>query len=303
MVLRAKLNMKILITGINGFVGRILEKTLKDRGHKICGIDVESSAKHVHKTDITDSVMLKRTIHELKPGYIFHLAAISFANHDDAELIHRINVMGTANLLNSAVSLEQKPGFLLVSSSQVYGITGGTVPISEDTPVNPVNHYGASKAAAENIALAYMRDFDLPVVIARPFNHTGIGQNSRFIIPKLVEAYKNKVKYLELGNIDTIREYQDVRDIVDAYIMLMEKSIYCEKINICCGIGHTVRNIISELETLTSHKIDLKTTSGFMRKNEIRYSVGDNALISRITGLKPKYSTTDTLKWMLNSDR
>jgi GDP-6-deoxy-D-talose 4-dehydrogenase len=293
--------MKILITGINGFVGRILEKTLKDRGHEICGIDVESSAKHVIKTDITDSVMLKKTVNELKPGYIFHLAAISFANHDDAELIHRINVMGTANLLNSAVSLEQKPGFFFVSSSQVYGITGGTVPISEDTPVNPVNHYGASKAAAENIALAYMRDFDLPVLIARPFNHTGIGQNTRFIIPKLVEAYKNKVKYLELGDIDTIREYQDVRDIVDAYILLMEKSIYCEKINICGGIGHTVRHIISELETLSSHKIDLKTTCGFMRKNEIRYSVGDNALISRITGWKPKFSTTDTLKWMLNS--
>ncbi|HOD13427.1 MAG TPA: GDP-mannose 4,6-dehydratase [Spirochaetota bacterium] len=290
----------ILITGINGFVGSILRRSLEVKGYHVFGMDTESRDTAVRQTDITNLPAVMKCMEELSPDFVFHLAAISRVDSVDPSLLYAINVNGTMNLLSAAVSMKKKPGFLLVSSSQVYGIVDASLqPITEDTPLRPVNHYGASKASAEHIANVFRIEHGLPLVIVRPFNHTGRGQNPHFIIPKIVSAVREKKQGLELGNLSVIRDFMDVRDVTDAYIRLMERLPDGEIFNVASGTGYRLSDLLTMIQELSKTTLDIKHSDSLLRKNEIIKAIGDSSALQQCLNWRPAYSIRDTLEWLL----
>jgi GDP-6-deoxy-D-talose 4-dehydrogenase len=292
--------MKILITGINGFVGKTLHKVLEKRGEEVYGLDIEGNETNIFQVDISDQDQVTECITNVSPDFIFHLAAVSRVDLNNPQEIFKINFNGTINLLFASIKLKKVPRFLFVSSSQVYGIVDKLKqPLSEDVPANPVNMYGASKAAGENAVVAFHHEYDLPVVIARPFNHTGRWQALNFIVPKLVYAFKEKKSEIKLGNIQVYRDFLDVRDVVNAYIKIMDNFYSNEVYNISSEKYILILEIISLLKEITGHDPEIITDDGFLRKNEIVYALGDSSKIKKQLNWVPKYSLTETLKWML----
>lgn len=292
--------MKVLITGVNGFVGRTLLGSLRTGVEKIYGIDLEGKGDNIYPVDITDPIQMTSCIKEISPDFIFHLAAVSRVDVTNHQNIFDINVSGTLNLLSASIKLKKIPAFLFVSSSQVYGrVDKSRQPITEDEPVNPVNLYGASKAAGENIVMAFHHEFGLPAVIVRPFNHTGRGQAGHFVIPKLIREFRNNTARIELGNLQVYRDFLDVRDVVDAYIRIMNNFTDGEIFNISSGECVLLTDIISIIRKKTGHNPEIISDDSLRRKNEIDFSMGDSSRIKQKLGWEPLYTLAETLEWML----
>lgn len=291
----------ILITGINGFVGSVLRRSLEEKGYVVSGIDTASNDPTVRKADITDLAAVMKCMEELSPDFIFHLAAIAQVDSINPALLYSINVNGTMNILSAAARLKSKPGLLLVSSAQVYGIVDDShQPIREDSPIRPVNHYGASKAACEHIASVFHYEHNLPLIIVRPFNHTGRGQNPHFVIPKIVSAIHNKKDSIELGNLSVIRDFMDVRDVVDAYIRLMERLPDGGIFNVASGTGYRLTDLLNLIQELSQTTLVIKKSDSLLRKNEIIKSIGDSSALQQCLSWRPCYSIRDTLEWILS---
>lgn len=292
--------MNILITGINGFVGRILRHTLEDKGYTVSGIDVQSGDRSVHAVDITDQAAVMRCIEELAPDFIFHLAAISRVDYANPSLLYAINVTGTLNLLTAASRLQKKPCFLQVSSSQIYGIVDdASQPISEQTPIRPVNHYGASKASAEHLAQVFHHESGLPVSIVRPFNHIGRGQDPHFVIPKIIRSIKDKKSAIQLGNLSVIRDFLDVRDVVDAYIRIMEHFKDGSIFNIAGGTAYKLSDLVALIQEIAGVTLAIHHSDSLYRKNEIVKAIGDSTAFKSQYNWQPVYSIRDSLEWIL----
>ena len=292
--------MKILVTGINGFVGQILYPLLLEQGHEVFGLDLRGDGKNIFAADITDYKEVEDLVLKISPQAIIHLAGIAIVNFKDPKSLYDINVNGTLSILSAANKLKEKPKFLFISSSQVYGLVAQKeLPITEGHPVNPLNHYGASKAAAERIALAFNQEAGLPLVIARPFNHIGKGQTTNFVLPKIVEAFKSKQVSLNLGNIYVERDFLDVRDIAIGYLKIVENFSDGKIYNLASGVGITIAKVIEKLEELTGYKPKVVKDEDLFRKNEIMSVVGVANLIQEEIGWQPKFSLEETLTWML----
>jgi len=292
--------MKILVTGINGFVGKILRPLLLEQGHEVFGLDLKGNEDNVFAVDITDSKKVEDAVLQISPQAIIHLAGIAVVNFDNPKDLYDINVNGTLNLLLATSKLKEKPNFLFISSSQVYGrVAERDLPIRESHFINPINHYGASKAAAEKIALAFHQEAGLPLVIARPFNHIGRGQTTNFVLPKIVEAFKKKEASLTLGNINVERDFLDVRDIAVAYLKLIENFSDGKIYNIASGVGISLAKLIEKLEELTGHKPKIIKDQALFRKNEIASVLGAANLLKKKIDWQPKFKLEETLAWML----
>lgn len=291
--------MKVLVTGINGFVGTHLRRELEDRGHQVIGLDVRSDRKDVLAVDITDKTAAAAAIRNVAPEAIIHLAGIAQVNFDNPGLIYAINTVGTMNLLSACIGTEIR--FLFISSSQVYGnVSEKDQPITEDCPLQPVNHYGASKASAEMIVRAFSLENNVQSVIVRPFNHTGKGQSPNFVVAKIVGAFKEKKASIELGNIDTIRDFLDVRDVVKAYVSIIENFKPGEAYNISSGKGIRIADIIPMLTEITGHKPEILKKEFLKRKSEIRSVLGSSQKLESELGWRPVYDIHNTLNDMLS---
>jgi len=208
--------------------------------------------------------------------------------------------MGTRHILDAAIRLETMPRFLLVSSSQVYGVVPpAQQPINEHVPTRPVNHYGASKAAAEQIAFAYHHEHGLPVAIARPFNHTGRGQDPSFVIPKIIAAAREKRISIELGNLDVVRDFLDVRDVTSAYAAMIHDFPDGEIYNIASGRGYHLMDVVRLIEETAGITLTITSQPTLMRSNEIRQAVGDSSAFRSRYRWQPLHELRDTLAWML----
>lgn len=297
------MTMKILITGINGFVGRFLSRELSASGHEVWGIDTRSDSNNIINADITDEMTLAAVVRDISPDYVFHLAAVADVDREDTSLIYDINFSGTLNLLRACTALIRQPSFVFISSAQVYGnVPEEQLPIDESFPLNPVNHYGASKAAGEMIVKAHAAEFDMNFVIFRPFNHTGPGQSDRFVVPKIVNAFKNRVGSIELGNIYTIRDFTDVRDVVKAYTGIIEHFQNGEIYNIASGKGVCIADVIEMMEGISGRKIYLDKKEYLIRKSEIRSVIGSAKKLREATGWNVNIDIIETLKAMCGSN-
>lgn len=291
---------KALITGIDGFTGRYLKKSLQDKGVRVFGtVHSPSNEPDTYVADLLDSAALKSVLTEVKPDFVIHLAAISFVGHGDPVDFYRVNVIGTENLLNAILeSGTNLKKVLVASSANIYGNTTGSK-IAESYDPKPVNHYACSKVAMEKIVANYFNS--LPIIITRPFNYTGVGQPAHFLVPKIVSHFKQKKSVIELGNTDVFRDFSSVHFVVESYVKLLTSDEEGATFNICSGESHSLAHIISDLEKLAGYNIQIKVNQDFVRKNEVHTIVGDNnKLLTCFPDLKI-IAMSDILMEMFNS--
>lgn len=285
---------KVFITGINGFTGKHLEAYLTNIGFEIYGSDLDNPlAKNHFSCNILSETSLFEVLNSIKPDFIIHLAAISFVAAKDQNNMYNVNVFGTLNLLNAIDKLSYKPKKVLIASSAaVYGNIEGV--LNEQMCPQPVNHYGNSKLVMENMTKAYFSKQN--IIITRPFNYTGIGQENHFVIPKIVNHYKQKKSQIELGNIDVFREFNDVDFVVKCYSELIMSKVDSEIVNVCSGNELSINNIIDVMNHLAGYSIKIVVNPELVRKNEIKLLKGSSKKLFSIVGnFTDEYDIKDTL--------
>lgn len=278
---------KILLTGAAGFTGLFFKAKAETAGHTVVTL----------QSDLRDKAAVAAEVAQTQPDAVVHLAAISFVGHADDTAFYAVNVVGTMNLLSAVAALPVKPSkVLLASSANIYGNCDAS-PIAESQPPAPVNHYAMSKLAMEHMAMTYADR--LPIVITRPFNYTGPGQAPQFLIPKLVSHFARKADLIELGNLHVEREFNDARMVCDAYLRLLDKGVPGQAYNVCSGQPYTLQHVISTLEQISGHHMDVKVNPAFMRANEVHRLCGSpNKLVACIGPLQQP-TLEETLRWML----
>lgn len=285
--------MKILLTGAEGFTGRPFAEHAAAAGHEIISL----------RADLTQSEALHDEVLAVAPDAVVHLAAISFVGHAHDAAFYSVNVVGTTNLLNALVKLPQKPKrVLLASSANIYGNTTKS-PISEQQEPAPVNHYGMSKLAMEHMARTFGDRLDL--VITRPFNYTGPGQDSNFLIPKLALHFAARSSSISLGNLNVEREFNDVRMVCDAYLFLLTHGEPGHTYNICSGRPYALRFILDTLVRMTSHHPRIEVNPAFVRANEVHRLCGDPSklhhLLAKHSAILEEPPLEETLMRMLRA--
>ncbi len=292
----------VLVTGIHGFTGEHLRQCLIENNYKVYGL-VQHSAneqKNELNCDITHYKQVQAALQKIKPDYIIHLAAISFVAHENSEEMYRVNLFGTLNTLQAIIDLQLAPKKILIASSaNIYGNPKVDL-IDENCCPLPINHYANSKLAMENMVRTYFAK--LPIIIARPFNYTGVGQSASFLVPKIIAHYKRREKVIELGNTDVIRDFSDVRFVVSAYQKLLESTSRSVLVNICSGQGYSLSEILNYMNELAGYNIEVRNKSEFMRDNEIKKLVGSNKLLFELIGRHTIYNLFDTLTTMYRAD-
>ncbi|MCJ7602515.1 MAG: GDP-mannose 4,6-dehydratase [Desulfobulbaceae bacterium] len=284
----------ILITGINGFTGWHLENHLVGKGYTVAGTSVTASARY-HTCDFTRKKQVAEVVQRILPDYVIHLAGISFTEHDKPDDFYAINLFGTLNLLEALVKAQKKPKrVILASSAAVYGPREGV--LDETMCPAPVNHYGMSKLAMEHMAATFRSQLDL--VLVRPFNYTGPGQPDHFVIPKIVSAYRSDAAVLSLGNIDVVREFNNVRMALEIYEKLLTAGKNPGVVNLCSGKGYCLLDVIRLMEDITGRKMKIETDPALVRKNEIAKLIGSPARLENCIGPFKKYDLRETLAWM-----
>jgi nucleoside-diphosphate-sugar epimerase len=255
--------------------------------------------KAVYGLDLRDIKDLRRVVHETNPTHVIHLAAISNVVHDDVSEIYETNIVGARNLLVSLGELSEKPiSVLLMSSANIYGNSAGGK-ISESTQPNPANDYAVSKIGMEYMSRQFSDQ--LPIVIARPFNYTGRGQATSFLVPKMVSRFKEKADNIELGNIDVSRDFSDVRNVVTYMQRLIENPATIGGVyNICAGVPYSLKYIFETCKEITGHDMEIRINPAFIRQNEIKEMCGDPKKLRQAVGAVKAHSMRETLQWMLN---
>ena len=289
------------MTGARGFTGRHLSAALRAAGYEVTGlVETPPAASDEVCADLTDAAATARAVEEAGPDRVIHLAAISFVAHDDVEAIYRTNVLGSLALMRAlALRSEAIRAVVLASSANVYGNAGDGA-IDESTPPAPLSHYAASKLAMEHMAATF-RDV-LPVVIVRPFNYTGPGQSEQFVVPKLVAHFRRRAKSIELGNLDVVREFTDVRAVCGVYRRLLAcEDAIGKTVNICTGRGMALRDVIALLEGETGHRMEVRINPRFVRTSEVRCLVGSPRKLASLVGPVADSALAVTLRDMLQA--
>lgn len=288
----------ILLTGSRGFTGCYLRQTLQAAGYRVVGlVRAEPADADEIAGSLTDVARLREVVATVQPTHVVHLAAISFANHHDAAALYHVNLFGTLNLLDALIA-ERAPvqKVVLSSSATVYGGTKGS-PMSETATPAPVNHYALSKLTMEHMARTRLDE--LPIVLTRPFNYTGVGQNENFLVPKIVGHFQRREARIRLGNTDVVREFNDVRRVAQAYLGLLERCPAGETVNICSGRGHRVADVVELLRALSGSPIAVDVDHGLVRAIDAKCLIGDPAKLHATLGALPDYTLEETLSWML----
>jgi GDP-4-dehydro-6-deoxy-D-mannose reductase len=284
------------VTGARGFVGRHLTAHLTRAGDDVLALDVDSETP----VDITDGVALAQLLRAIRPDAVYHLAARSHVGEswDDVAGVRRVNVDGTANLLRA--SREAGVGrVLVVGSAEEYGPVT-TTPIVEDTPLAPASPYARSKADAEALALAVHRDDGLGVVCVRAFNHIGPGQSVKFLVPglasRIVAVERSGGDEVAIGNLDSVRDYTDVRDVVRAYRLLVLRGEPGGVYNVCSGTGVSVAEIADALLAMAERPLRLVVRADLVRATDVPVLVGDPSKLIGATGWSPSVPLAQTVE-------
>jgi GDP-4-dehydro-6-deoxy-D-mannose reductase len=291
--------MRALITGGKGFVGQWLAAHLKDHGDEVAVVDIE--------TDVADGAAVRRVMHDVAPDAIYHLAAMTHVGEswEDPSQVLRVNVLGTAEVL-AAARTQPEARVLVVSSAEVYGVVGSEqLPLGESTPTAPASPYAASKLAAEAVALQAWRGYHQPVIVVRPFNHIGPGQSPNFFVPalakRIVEARRSGAGSLRVGTLTTRRDFTDVRDVVGAYRLLIEKGAPGEVYNVCSGRDVAMSEVATQLLALAGADLTLETDPELVRPVDVPVLRGDAGRLRAATGWQPTIPLATTLADVLAS--
>ncbi|MCU1284844.1 MAG: GDP-6-deoxy-D-mannose reductase [Acidobacteriales bacterium] len=290
------MSLRVLIVGASGFVGQHMQDFLRS--------DFEVIAPH-HSVDVRHRESLTEMVANARPDWVIHLAAVSSVpnSFEYPMETYEINFLGTLNLLAALRDNRFAGKFLFVSSSQIYGLQGELEPpFLEDRPPRPVNPYAVSKLAGEALCYQWSQTEDFQIIIARPFNHIGPGQNENFVIPNFARQITEikrglREPVLNVGNIDVARDFTDVRDVVRAYRLLLEFGANGESYNVCSGVQTSIRFLIQKLLEITSVSAEIKHGKDRYRIAEQTRMVGNAEKLCRATGWTPQI----TLEQSLNS--
>ena len=297
---------KALLTGSSGFVGPYLARHLKTRGYEVWGGSLSKRASDDYQAvflDVTQAAQVEQVIGETAPDEIYHLAGITRPALDSVRAFYDVNLYGTLNVLGAAQKVQAS--VLVVSSAYVYGRHDEV--LTEETQLRPVNPYGSSKAAGDLAAIGYALD-GLQVVRVRPFNHSGPGQSPDFLLPTLVSQLARieagqAPPVLKLGNLNTVRDFSDVRDVVRAYPLLLEHGQNGEVYNLASGVGTSVRELAEQVMSLSKVPVQLETEPSRVRSTDIPFLVGDASKTRDATGWTLDYTLEKTLQDMLEFER
>lgn len=289
---------RALITGLRGFTGYYMAQELTAAGYRVYGTVMpgEELGPDIHAVDLCDREAVARMVDEVQPDVVAHLAGIAFVAHSDAELIYRVNVVGTRNLLEALAAGKHRPtSVLLASSANIYG--NASVPvIDENVSPSPANDYAVSKLAMEYMARLWMDK--LPITIARPFNYTGVGQTDNFLLPKIVSHFRRNEKRIELGNLAIARDFSDVRMVARAYRRLLAVAPAGEAFNVCSGSSHSLANLIDMMSEIAGYHIDVHVNPAFVRANDVLTLSGSNSKLTAVIGQLDPTPLSETLRWM-----
>jgi GDP-4-dehydro-6-deoxy-D-mannose reductase len=287
---------RALVTGAGGFVGVHLVRHLE-----ACGDTVVQLERTIDGIDITEAAALTEAVVAARPTAVYHLAGAAdvggswSAPHET----FRANALGTLHVLEAS-RLAGAARVLAVSSADVYGRVGeDELPIGEHQPLRPVSPYAASKVAADALAQQAWLGHRLPVVRVRAFNHLGPGQSDRFVAPSLAARIARNERdgrdEVPIGNMTPLRDVTDVRDVVRAYRLLVERGEPGEVYNVCSGRAVAVKEIADLLLGMARRPMRLVSDPGLQRPVDIPVLVGDNRRLARISGWAPTIPLEHTL--------
>ena len=292
---------RALLTGHDGFTGRYVARELEAAGYEVFGLSRAAGEGQaaVLNADLMDGEALGKVVDAVGADVVVHLAAIAFVAHGNVDSIYQVNVLGTRHLLEALAAASTTPRLVvLASSANIYGNAGGTA-IAEDVNPAPANDYAVSKLAMEHMARLWADR--LPIVMTRPFNYTGVGQSTSFLIPKIVDHFRRGASDIELGNIRVWRDFSDVRSIAKAYVDLVEKAEPGSVFNLCSGRGHSLEEVLDLMGEIAGYRIRVRVNPGFVRANEVQRLVGDGQRLAAVTDALPGIPFPETLRWMYSS--
>jgi nucleoside-diphosphate-sugar epimerase len=292
------LGKRALVTGLRGFTGHYMAQELTAAGYRVFGtvLPGEPAGPDIFTVDLCDRDAVLRAVAEVQPDVVVHLAGIAFVAHSNVDLIYRVNIVGTRNLLEALASARHQPSsVLLASSANIYGHADVGV-IDESVPPAPFNDYGVSKLAMEHMASLWSDK--LPIIIARPFNYTGVGQDINFLLPKIVSHFRAGSRDIELGNLNVARDFSDVRMVARAYRRLLALSPPGQAYNVCSGTASSLGSVIDTMSAIAGYQIEVRVNPAFVRANEVATMVGSNRKLASVIGELEPTPLAETLRWM-----
>lgn len=312
--------MRVLITGINGFVGgHLAEYLLQAGGHEIWGVALENTLRlphlrdqvHLLQVDLSNREQTSSTIARISPQVIFHLAGQAFVpeSFQDPAGTLSTNIMAQLHILLALQEHTIPARVLVVGSYEEYGhITPDDLPIDENTPLRPASPYGVSKIAQDMLALQYHISHKLDVVRVRPFNHIGPRQNSRFVASSfarqiaMIEQGKQP-PVLSVGNLSAQRDFTDVRDMVRAYALAVEHGESGQVYNIGLGQVVSIQHLLDTLLAASKQTIEVRQDPQRMRPVDMPVVVCDASRFRAHTGWQPQIAFAQTLRDILDDWR
>jgi len=278
----------IAVTGSSGFVGHHLVEKIRKAKANVLGLDIKNGV------DIADWEQVKCID---KIDILFHLAAKTFVpdSFKQPREFYQTNINSTLNALELCRKHKAK---MIFASSYVYG-TPKYLPIDEKHPLSAINPYAQSKIIGENLCRAYHRDFDMKIIIIRPFNIYGSGQNENFLIPSIIQQARKGV--IELKDPVPKRDFVYISDVIEGYIMSSkyEKKSY-DVFNLGSGKSYSAQEIVGKVTALFNHPIKVNFT-GKKRKNEVIDTIADISKAEKLLGWVPRTMFDDGIKLILNS--
>lgn len=309
---------KALITGVTGFAGSHLAELLLTEGIEVHGIqrwrskndNVELFKNRIkfHEADLLDAHSLYKVVDEVRPKYIFHLAAQSYVQSSWASPANtlEINITGSAHLFEAVRKTNLDIIIQIACSSEEYGkVMPNELPIRETNPLRPLSPYAVSKLAMDYLGYQYFESYGVKVIRTRGFNHTGPRRGDVFaestFAKQIAEIEKGKREPVVLvGNLNAVRDYTDVRDMVRAYFLAVKKCEPGEVYNICTGNGWKIKKVLELLLSYSKVKIKVKEDKDRMRPSDVEVLIGDSSKFRKRTGWKPGIAFEKTMEDLLN---
>jgi len=296
---------RVLVTGGNGFVGGFAIAAFRARGDEVFAAG--RGASDMMPLDLSDSLNLRGVIDIAQADAIVHLAAQAFVPQSIADPLETfdVNAMGTARLLEAIRGARDAGGIdprvLIISTAEVYGAQRPSAfPLKETASLHPANPYAASKVAAEAYALAAARTYGLDVMVARAFNHIGPGQDERFAVSsfavQLARIARGGPPELLVGELSAERDFLDVRDVVAAYLALLDRGERGEIYNVCSGSAIAIRDVLRMLVTTARVAVEIREEPARMRPSDTPRFVGDGTKLREATGWSPQIALATSLR-------
>lgn len=311
---------RFLITGFSGFVGRHFLQFLYEKGEaEVFGVDIRKPNYDLsvyadrlniqfREVNLLDEAAIKSVLADFKPQYILHLASFSSVafswQHPEESFVNNTNIF--LNLTSALKELDIPCRVLSIGSSEEYGnVSADQLPLREDMPLQPVSPYAVARVSQEMLSKVFVDSYHLDIILTRSFNHIGPWQDERFVVPSFIRRILN-IKdsgategIIETGDTTIIRDFVDVRDVVNAYYMLLMDGTPGEIYNICSGNEIALADIISQVADIVGVRVSTKVNPEFVRPNDNRVVVGSHDKLTKELGWKPAIAWEKTLQDMV----